>query len=136
VHGVIREPIDRIISCAWNISVRKLDVLNTNNKVVEYFLTEMDRSSNMPWTQRTLYLNQTFWLTHNGSPISHIVKYDELDNFANQIIGDDVLKYNFRSKIRLDKSKDLSEELQKEIRIRYSEDFALWESLQPPAPQP
>lgn len=126
VYGVIREPVDRIISCAQHFSHKKsIDKTLTNDRAVEIFLNHKNND-------KILILDkpQTFWLKHNNKPINKIFRFDRINNLLKELCGEDCVKYNHRSEIRVDKRNQLSNSLRLEIIKRYSEDFDLWESLQ------
>lgn len=131
VYGVIREPIDRIISCAQHLFYNENGVQRSNTFAVYSMLDQMDKNRIM---KNSIYYNifyrpQTHWLIHDRKQINRIFKYENISNLLFNILGNSELKYHYRSHTRKNKEKKLSLELEQEVRRRYPEDFALWESL-------
>lgn len=134
VYGIIREPIDRIISCASHIFIKNIQEFESNDQLIEQFLIKSDKMVDEEDPRSVLLRRQSYWLKHNNSPINKIFRYDQINLMAKELCGVENIEYSFRSKIRKDKSSNISKELLQECRKRYSEDFDLWESLQPPTP--
>jgi len=135
IYAVIREPIDRIISCAHHfcaehphakfvLKLNKSTNILPNDLVVEALFNFSDLDESLDLSKP-----QVDWLVYKNYIVNKLFKYNDIDKMIKEICCDESLKYNFRSKYRNDKSQSLSFELQQECRKRYPEDFAMWESL-------
>ena len=129
VYGVIRDPIDRIISCAQHFynRFRKKDEIVSNDVAVQKLL--FDKQLITAPEKFILDKPQSHWLIHNNQLINKIYRYDQINNLIQDICGINSINYNLRSQYRKQKTIDLSSELQQECRARFQQDFDLWESL-------
>lgn len=125
VYGIIREPIDRIISCAHHFYMNThAERTQCNNVALDFLYRNADESKII------LLKPQVHWLTHNKKPINKIFRYDQLNLLVTEICGDQMVKYNHRSEYRINKTKKLSTDLIQETKLRFADDFSLWDSMQ------
>lgn len=137
VYGVMREPIDRLVSQAQqSFSLIEYDPPLTNALALSSFFHVLDNKAVDEQTglmlhhrNPGLFNSQIHWLRYNGRRINRLFKYDEISKLLEEITGETELKYNHRSHYRKVKEVHIPDELAKEVRRRYPEDFALWESL-------
>ena len=137
VYGVMREPIDRLISQAQH-SFSKLyfNPPLTNALALSSFLhvidnKAVDEQTGLMLHHRNpgLFYGQIHWVRYNGRRINKLFKYENVSKLLEEITGETELKYKHRSHYRRFKERYIPIELEQEIRRRYPEDFALWESL-------
>ena len=137
VYGVMRDPIDRLISQAQHsFSQLTFDPPLTNALALSSFFQVLenkiiDEKSGMMLQHRNpgLYNGQVHWVRYNGRRINRLFKFENISKLLEEITGETELKYNHRSYYRRVKEVQIPPELAQEVRRRYPEDFALWESL-------
>ena len=142
VYGVMREPIERILSMFNNVvgvflrrnnlQIKKF----TTNQIAEIAITNMLKSSDrfkFTLTNRKYFplYPQSHWLIHNQKPISDIIIYPKFNNFLKEVSGNDHhLEWLVASPQTI--KVELRDDLRQEIVKLYKEDFELWEQLNSP----
>lgn len=139
IYGVMRDPIDRFVSVAqhyFKAAGKHFDPPLSNALAVSSLLSLMERRIDVDTIPRndvlkSLYvgLPQVRWLRYNGRRINKIFKYSDISKLLQEVTGESEVKYKHRSHFRLHKQIVMPAELEQEIRKKYPEDFALWESL-------
>lgn len=142
IYGVMREPIDRLVSHAQHsFSKMVFDPPLTNALALSSYFSVLDNNIVDEKTGMMLrasnpgiFYGQVHWLRYNGRRINKLFRFDEISKLLFELTGETKLKYKHRSNYRKFKEVIIPPELAEEVRRRYPEDFTLWESLQSPRP--
>jgi hypothetical protein len=119
VFGVVREPVDRLLSFFYHASHGTLH----SEKGLELLV-----AGKLPYDP----LKQAHWLTFNHKPISNIYSFTNLSQLINDameylgISQYDSLSYNHRYSEFRNREIKISDELVEKLKIKYSEDFNLY----------
>lgn len=131
VYAVIRDPIDRFISCAHHFARNKVEEeFLTNDKAVDFLFEHGNDDDD----EFVFNKSQCHWLMHDGMLINKIFRFDQINDLVKELCNVDAVKYTHKSEYRVNKTTNLATSLRLEIMKRFPEDFFLWESLQPPQP--
>lgn len=142
IYGVLREPIERTISMFSHL-LKFVDVEIaglTNNRIIEQGLDifhsspkkyYFSRFANDPNNKRFFpLLPQSNWLMHYGNPISNIIIYPNFSKFLFDVTSNVELNYRYNSQQNHKLNGSISEDLIKELKKIYSQDFILWKKYE------
>jgi hypothetical protein len=124
VFGIVRDPVDRLLSSAWHACQQHGVEASTNDQAVGYAWQVMNPMA-------PIFRPQTAWLVHEGRPINRIFAYEQLDRLAQELVGSGQAQVTFRhrSESRGRRNTDLDTTLASRIRDLYRDDQDLYESV-------
>lgn len=136
IYATLRNPIDRFLSRAYHMDyytngdkerLKKPEPNINKNKLVEKYLNYL---SNNPGelTYNHMWRPQSSWLIYKNSEINKLFLYENLPEMMNEMTGNGIMRYRYRTEPREDKTwSDVDVTLVESIRSYYNEDFQLYE---------